>query len=190
MPWGGASLWILSQLLVSSASMPSSIWFQLLAPGVTHCWAEIVWRAGKGSWWWNVVLAPGSAQRGLFGQLILHLTTVSKGKTSIPYIPHVGRRASHSFQPGSINNCSDMARGASVQASQQWLKVFGLTDEWSPCMFSHVTLDGLGQLWVSLTVLPITFIHWVGQKSMWCSSGEYEVAFCYFCTLVSELPWQ
>lgn len=48
-----------------------------------------------------------------------------------------------------------------------------------------VTLTGLRQLWVSLTVLAITFIHWVNQKFTWCSFGEYEVAFFYFCMLIA-----
>lgn len=50
-------------------------------------------------------------------------------------------------------------------------------------MFPCVTLAGLGQLWVPLTVLPITFIHWVDQKFTWSSSGEYEVGFGTFAHL-------
>lgn len=37
-------------------------------------------RLGRGAGVWDVVLALGSPQRWLFGQLILHLTTITRGK--------------------------------------------------------------------------------------------------------------
>lgn len=81
MPWGGASLWILSWPLVSSTSVLSSTWFQLLSPGWPTAGQGVAgWELGRGAGGWDVVLALGSARRWFFGQWILHLTTISKGK--------------------------------------------------------------------------------------------------------------
>lgn len=48
--------------------MPSSTWFQLLAPGVATAGQGVAGGLGRGAGGWDVVLALGSARRWLFGQ--------------------------------------------------------------------------------------------------------------------------